>query len=341
MSFFVKNVENVQGDERDVIVFSTTFGRDESGAFRRTFGVLGQRGGERRLNVAITRARDKVILVTSMPVGEISDMMATGRQPAIARDYLQSYMDYAWKVSDGDPQVGYQPGRAFRVCSILFAQLASYRSNNIERAIKRESAKVLRPQHRLQLRIDLLTQCLEASIGNVYGTIVRNLDLPCDHFKKIRLQWIQTGISHCMVDVVEIANGDVAPSQRSSNFSAIASIREIQANGTDWTISRPRIGSRRRVCASATMVVVTGGSRRPTSILIVSRFVPRSESYATVATYCLEPLVPETASTIVNGRSFAGRLVTAALKAFAARLRAERADSVGMEIEKSKSSLSR
>jgi len=102
MSFFVKNVENVQGDERDVIVFSTTFGRDESGAFRRTFGVLGQQGGERRLNVAITRARDKVVLVTSMPVGEISDMMATGRQPAIARDYLQSYMDYASKVSDGD-----------------------------------------------------------------------------------------------------------------------------------------------------------------------------------------------------------------------------------------------
>lgn len=102
MSFFVKNVENVQGDERDVIVFSTTFGRDESGAFRRTFGVLGQQGGERRLNVAITRARDKVILVTSMPVGEISDMMATGRPPATARDYLQSYMDYASKVSDGD-----------------------------------------------------------------------------------------------------------------------------------------------------------------------------------------------------------------------------------------------
>jgi hypothetical protein len=102
MSFFVKNVENVQGDERDIVVFSTTFGRNESGVFRRTFGVLGQQGGERRLNVAVTRARDKVILVTSMPIGEISDMMATGRPPGMARDYLQSYMDYASKVSDGD-----------------------------------------------------------------------------------------------------------------------------------------------------------------------------------------------------------------------------------------------
>jgi primosomal replication protein N'' len=102
MGFFVKNVENVQGDERDVIIFSTTFGRDESGAFRRLFGVLGQHGGERRLNVAVTRARDRVILVTSLPVGEISDMMATGRAPAIARDYLQAYMDYATRISDGD-----------------------------------------------------------------------------------------------------------------------------------------------------------------------------------------------------------------------------------------------
>ena len=54
MGFFVKNVENVQGDERDVIVFSTTFGRNEHGVFRKNFGALGQAGGERRLNVAVT-----------------------------------------------------------------------------------------------------------------------------------------------------------------------------------------------------------------------------------------------------------------------------------------------
>ncbi|MDE9488320.1 AAA domain-containing protein, partial [Xenorhabdus bovienii] len=62
MSLFVKNVENVQGDERDVILFSTTFGRNKQGSFRRNFGVLGQTGGERRLNVAITRARKQVVI---------------------------------------------------------------------------------------------------------------------------------------------------------------------------------------------------------------------------------------------------------------------------------------
>jgi primosomal replication protein N'' len=106
MGFFVKNVENVQGDERDVIVFSSTFGRNGQGAFRRHFGVLGQAGGERRLNVAVTRARKKVVLMTSMPVEEISDMLSTRRPPAIPRDYLQAYLEYARTVSDGAADSG-------------------------------------------------------------------------------------------------------------------------------------------------------------------------------------------------------------------------------------------
>ncbi|TQI77813.1 AAA domain-containing protein [Serratia fonticola] len=101
MSFFVKNVENVQGDERDVIIFSTTFGRNQQGTFRRNFGILGQRGGERRLNVAVTRARNQVRIVSSMPIEEISDLLATHRQPDIPRDFLQGYLEYARRLSSG------------------------------------------------------------------------------------------------------------------------------------------------------------------------------------------------------------------------------------------------
>ncbi|HEX5269516.1 MAG TPA: C-terminal helicase domain-containing protein [Gemmataceae bacterium] len=57
VGFFVKNLENVQGDERDVMIFSTTFGPDAEGRFYRRFGPVGAEGGERRLNVAITRAK--------------------------------------------------------------------------------------------------------------------------------------------------------------------------------------------------------------------------------------------------------------------------------------------
>ena len=102
MGFFVKNVENVQGDERDQIIFSTTFGRNRAGAFRRYFGVLGQSGGERRLNVAITRARKKVTLVTSMPIDQISDVMSRGAKPERPKDFLQLYLAYATALSRGD-----------------------------------------------------------------------------------------------------------------------------------------------------------------------------------------------------------------------------------------------
>ncbi len=102
VGFFVKNVENVQGDERDIIIFSSTFGRNAQGTFRRSFGVLGQVGGERRLNVAISRAKEKVILVTSMPIAEISDLLSTRRVADSPRDFLQAYFEYARSMTAGE-----------------------------------------------------------------------------------------------------------------------------------------------------------------------------------------------------------------------------------------------
>lgn len=64
---FVKNLENVQGDERDHIIISTTYGPDVNGKFYRRFGPLAMPGGGRRLNVLVTRARIEVHLVTSIP----------------------------------------------------------------------------------------------------------------------------------------------------------------------------------------------------------------------------------------------------------------------------------
>ncbi len=64
---FVKNLENVQGDERDHLIISTTYGPDSNGRFFRRFGPLGRAGGGRRLNVLVTRARDEVHVVTSIP----------------------------------------------------------------------------------------------------------------------------------------------------------------------------------------------------------------------------------------------------------------------------------
>ncbi|WP_088346496.1 MULTISPECIES: AAA domain-containing protein [Rhodomicrobium] len=102
VGFFVKNLENVQGDERDWVLFSTTFGRDEDGVFKRVFGALGQQGGERRLNVAVTRAKQKVLLFTSMPTSDVSTLLGGRREPNLARDYLQAYLRYCELVDAGD-----------------------------------------------------------------------------------------------------------------------------------------------------------------------------------------------------------------------------------------------
>ncbi len=76
--FFVKNLENVQGDERDVIILSIGYGKDRAGRLTMNFGPLNQAGGERRLNVAITRARRKVILVSSIGASDIRSVCYEG-----------------------------------------------------------------------------------------------------------------------------------------------------------------------------------------------------------------------------------------------------------------------
>ena len=84
----IKNLESVQGDERDVILFSTTFGKDLDGRFMLNFGPLGQVGGERRLNVAITRARDKMEIFSSFHPNEIDPARVTHQGVRDLREWL-------------------------------------------------------------------------------------------------------------------------------------------------------------------------------------------------------------------------------------------------------------
>lgn len=93
---FVKNIENVQGDERDVIIFSTGYAPDETGRLTMQFGTLNSRGGENRLNVAVTRAREKVHVVTSLLPHQLKVENAKFSGPRLLKDYLE----YAKMVSD-------------------------------------------------------------------------------------------------------------------------------------------------------------------------------------------------------------------------------------------------
>jgi hypothetical protein len=86
--FFVKNLETVQGDERDTILFSIAYARDTKGRLLLNFGPLNREGGERRLNVAVTRAKHQVRLVTSMHSGDIDLSRTQSEGVRLLREYL-------------------------------------------------------------------------------------------------------------------------------------------------------------------------------------------------------------------------------------------------------------
>jgi predicted DNA-binding WGR domain protein/DNA polymerase III delta prime subunit len=96
VGLLVKNLENIQGDERDVIILSVCYGPGPGGKMLMNFGPINQDGGERRLNVAFSRAKEHMVLVSSI------------RHHAITNDYndgaraLKNYIRYAEAVSVGD-----------------------------------------------------------------------------------------------------------------------------------------------------------------------------------------------------------------------------------------------
>ncbi|OMD41126.1 DUF4011 domain-containing protein [Paenibacillus odorifer] len=86
--FFVKNLENVQGDERDTIFFSVGYGKDSNGNIHYNFGPLNKPGGERRLNVAVTRAKHEIKLVSSILHSDLDDAKLNKRGPQLLKAYL-------------------------------------------------------------------------------------------------------------------------------------------------------------------------------------------------------------------------------------------------------------
>lgn len=113
--WFVKNLENIQGDERDVILISVGYGRDRSGYFAMGFGPLSMQGGERRLNVLITRARERCEVFSSIRAADIDVSRTQSRGTAA----LKLFLEYA---ETGRIETGRSSGR--EVDSEFEAQVA-------------------------------------------------------------------------------------------------------------------------------------------------------------------------------------------------------------------------
>lgn len=122
---FVKNIENVQGDECDIIIFSVGYAPDEKGRLAMQFGSLNMAGGSNRLNVAITRARERVYVITSLRPEQLTVDNVTNDGPRL----LKAYLKYAQDVSAG--RFRPQPRRVegVQVTHLLKSSLTSQHPN--------------------------------------------------------------------------------------------------------------------------------------------------------------------------------------------------------------------
>lgn len=98
VGLFIKNIENVQGDERDIIIFSIGYAKGGNDKVATHFGALSMDGGENRLNVAVTRARKKIYVVTSIEPEDLKVDSSKNNGPKLFR----SYLTYARAVSNGN-----------------------------------------------------------------------------------------------------------------------------------------------------------------------------------------------------------------------------------------------
>lgn len=123
--FFVKNLENVQGDERDVILLSVGYGRDRDRRVPTNFGPLGLTGGERRLNVAITRARRRLVVFTNLEPEDIEPTSA-------GVTALRTFLAYA---RDGHLSMAPPRGRADAPFEDALAAALEARGHTIHRRV--------------------------------------------------------------------------------------------------------------------------------------------------------------------------------------------------------------
>jgi len=101
--FFVKNIERVQGDERDAIIITPGYAPGLDGVMPLQFGTLNRQGGERRLNVAASRAKDYMHLITSMRSTDIELKRSKSSSIGLLKSYLD-FMENGGRISD--PEVG-------------------------------------------------------------------------------------------------------------------------------------------------------------------------------------------------------------------------------------------
>ena len=134
---FIKNLENVQGDERDVILFSIGYGPDKNGNVSMNFGPLNNQGGERRLNVAVSRARYEMIIFSTLR----SEQIDLKRTKSRGVEGLKKFLEFAERGTSPIPAVQFQNQKQSNLITLI-AQELTQRGYKVDTLVGRSNFKV-------------------------------------------------------------------------------------------------------------------------------------------------------------------------------------------------------
>ena len=166
LGIFVKNIENVQGDERDIIIFSIGYAKNPQGKLISHFGLLNQKGGENRLNVAITRAKLKNYLVCSFLPADLKVEGAANEGPKL----LKKYLSYARAISEGRPDPSLSLVSKSEENHSSFLQ-ENYIAEYLEEQLNQKGYYVIRNLGDTSFKLDLAIRKSENSEGFLLGII--------------------------------------------------------------------------------------------------------------------------------------------------------------------------
>ena len=134
---FIKNLENVQGDERDIILFSIGYGPDRNGNVSMNFGPLNNQGGERRLNVAVSRARYEMIIFSTLR----SEQIDLKRTKSKGVEGLKRFLEFAERGTSPVPAIQLQNLQQSNLITLI-AQELTQRGYKVETLVGRSNFKV-------------------------------------------------------------------------------------------------------------------------------------------------------------------------------------------------------
>lgn len=134
---FIKNLENVQGDERDIILFSIGYGPDRNGNVSMNFGPLNNQGGERRLNVAVSRARYEMIIFSTLR----SEQIDLKRTKSKGVEGLKRFLEFAERGTSPVPAIQLQNLQQSNLITLI-AQELTQRGYKVDTLVGRSNFKV-------------------------------------------------------------------------------------------------------------------------------------------------------------------------------------------------------